>query len=140
VSGSGIKAVIFDLNGVVFRRRWAMPEPEMLALFEKLKSAGLKLAILSNASPSESLLIRQDNWIDVFDYIGMSSETGFYKPQIEAFLDVTDNIDVEPAKCLFIDDETYRLTGAYEVGMRTHHFTSQAELESELDMLELLNG
>ncbi len=140
MSGSGIEAVIFDLNGVVFRRRWAVPEPEMLELFKKLKSAGLKLAILSNASPSEALLIRQADWIIIFDYIGMSSETGFYKPQIEAFLDVADNIDVEPAKCLFIDDETYRLTGAHEVGMSTHRFTSQAELELELDMLELVNG
>lgn len=139
MSGSGIKVVIFDLNGVMFQRQWAVPEPEMLELVKRLKQSGLKLAILSNASYGEAKQLRKADWIDIFDYIGMSSETGYLKPQVEAFIDVSENLQTDPSSCLFIDDETYRLTGAREIGMMTHHFTDQQELESELSVLELIN-
>ena len=111
----------------------------MLELVKQLKRNGLKLAILSNASYGEAKQLRKDYWIDIFDYTVMSSETGYSKPQAEAFLDVSENLQTDPDDCLFIDDETYRLTGAREIGMMTHHFTDQQELESELSVLGLID-
>lgn len=93
--------------------------PGMVKLVADLKARGIKCIVLSNAIPPHIKIARDNGWYDIFDAVYLSAETGFYKPDPRAFLQVTETEKLIAEECLFIDDNEANLIPATALGMQT---------------------
>ncbi|MEQ5872233.1 HAD-IA family hydrolase [Sagittula sp. NFXS13] len=97
----------------------AVIRPEALAAIARAKSAGCKLAILSNeldlfygAGFRDKLPFLVD-----FDVIIDATYTGVLKPDPRAYAFVTDALDLPAADCVFVDDQMKNIKGGAAAGM-----------------------
>ena len=98
--------------------------PEFLHTLSIVKSAGRRVSILSNeldlfygAEFRKKLSFLQD-----FDSIIDATYTKILKPDSRSYELVTQSLDLNPAQCLFIDDQLRNIQGAEKFGMQTVHF------------------
>jgi epoxide hydrolase-like predicted phosphatase len=95
----------------------AVPRPAMLEAIRKLRAGGLRVAALTN------------NWITedqgtgalraFFDVFVESIAVGLRKPDPRIYQLVCRELDVEPAKAVFLDDIGSNLKTARALGMTT---------------------
>ena len=114
--------------------------PEAIAIVQAAKSAGCKLAILSNeldlfygAGFRDRLALLQQ-----FDVIVDATYTQVLKPNPRAYLGCTEALGLEPACCVFVDDQLRNVNGARAVGLPTVHFdvhTPQVSFDAALKLL-----
>lgn len=97
---------------------------EFLIAMKKAKSAGYKLAILSNeldlfygAGFREKL-----PFLAEFDLIVDATYTGILKPDPKSYETITDGLKVAAIECVFVDDQLKNIKGAQSFGMNTVHF------------------
>ncbi len=155
------QAIVDDLVGehfrdgrvpeAVFARLWSAFEsaecwrplegaPEV---FEQLRSAGLRLALLSNWDERLHPLFGQLGWKTHFDYLGISSEIGWSKPAPEAFRAVAQALDLPlDAICHVGDSLDSDVRGAQAAGFQALWYrpgaTGQADgVPSIASLLEL---
>lgn len=126
-----VKAVIFDLSGVLLIKKTAalfnnisqssssmvvVNFLETLALLKACKNSGHKLFVLSNLSISEFEKIKQEPEIaslfSFFDDIVISEMTPYEKPDHQIFTYFCQQYNLQPADCVFIDDKQDNLDGA----------------------------
>ncbi|RWA61153.1 HAD-IA family hydrolase [Mesorhizobium sp.] len=114
--------------------------PEALAAIEAATAAGRKLAILSNeldlfygADFRERLPFLAD-----FDVVIDATYTQVLKPDPRAYLIVTSALGLEPAACVFVDDQFRNVRGALSVGMNAIQFDVRRPAESYSEALRLL--
>ena len=72
------------------------------------------------------------------DWRFVSCATRLRKPDPEAFLRATRELDVTPSACLFVDDVAKNVASAARLGMRTHLFRGAAGLREALARLRVL--
>ena len=126
-----VKVFIFDVFGVLCGLDDGKVNPEIFRVIERLRTK-YKVAVLSN---SDAVLVRsrfeKQNFSlgKYFDYIFISSETGFLKPDPEAFIHCLCSMKVKPEESMFIDDSSDNIHGAESVGMLTYHFKEQKLFE-----------
>jgi putative hydrolase of the HAD superfamily len=118
---------------------WTRPNPEVLALAREVKSAGTRIAILSNMTfDLLRLLQTKFNWLGEFDVQIWSCEHGCAKPDETIYRACLDALGCEPARALFFDDRSRNVKGARQVGMEAHLFESakqaQAIMERRLEL------
>ena len=93
------------------------------ALLESLRSRGLKLGLVSNAFDPGWLLQRDLERMGVVERLDVavfSSEVGKRKPHPLIFERALEELDVEPARSLFVGDSLYHdVGGAARLGMTT---------------------
>ncbi|WP_328418537.1 HAD family phosphatase [Micromonospora sp. NBC_00389] len=92
------------------------PDPLMLDLVEKLKSAGVRVALLSNSWGNTYPRERIDA---LFDPVVISGEVGMRKPNREIFAHTLKLLDVEPGAAVFVDDAAPNIEGARRAGLQT---------------------
>jgi putative hydrolase of the HAD superfamily len=114
--------------------------PEALAAIEAAKAAGRKLAILSNeldlfygADFRERLPFLAD-----FEVIVDATYTKILKPDPRAYRIVTDELGLEPAACIFVDDQIKNVRGAQAAGMNAIQFDVRQPAKSYAEALGLL--
>ncbi len=105
----------------------------MLKIVELIKSKGLTTGILSD----------QTNWLDeinnshqfyqYFDYIFNSFKLGKSKSNPSLFTDVCEYLNLTPEEILFIDDNSYHILRANNVGYNTIYFTGYEDFISKLE-------
>lgn len=110
---------------------------EMLALVDRLRLAGYKVGLLSNASAEVAIKIRTQDVERHFDSFIISAEIGVQKPDCLAFTKLAASLGVGISELVFIDDATKSLVNATDCGFTPILFKSQAQLESELHKLGL---
>lgn len=110
------------------------PDPAMLALARKL-AGNLAVATLTN----NGLLLKEalpEVFPEVIDIFGarafVSAQFGCAKPNPRVFHAVAQELDLDPASLLFIDDSADYVSGARAAGLQTHHFVNADDLETEL--------
>ncbi len=102
--------------------------PEMVALLDRVKAAGYKVACLTNnvtgsfgtaqrAAEVGAIMAR-------FDAIVESSKVGCRKPEPRFYEIACELLDVQPAECVFLDDLGINLKPAAAMGMTTIKVTS----------------
>lgn len=103
-------------------RSFAAPSPETVAILQKLKAQGIKLAIVTNILPE--LLEHQKKKVAalgiaaLFDAVVYSAELGIHKPDRRIFDHAAALLGVENEKCLFVgDDPEADVAGALGAGM-----------------------
>lgn len=114
-----------------FDRDWLdlfRPVPEMLALAEELRRRGVQTGVLSNTQASHVRLMRRMGFLDGFDPVIMSCETGCRKPEPAVFHAALDRLGLEPARVAFIDDVPQYVEAARRLGM--HGILHQGDVEA----------
>src|SRR3989338_6026603 len=109
---------------VAYRRaqgRYRKPYPDVVPVLEKLRTAGLKLGIVSDA-PSQKAWIRlvELGIQDYFDVVVTLGDTGELKPSPLPFRKALDMLKIQSNEILFVGDKPERdIAGAKSVGMKT---------------------
>ncbi len=134
-----IKAVIFDLTGVLInlKREGDFEIIESSFDFAKNIQKRYKMGILSNLPADYREKLQERGFCEIFDIISLSGETGYTKPQKEAYLSILRELSVVPEESIFIDDSAINIKAAKKLGMKT--FLFKEEDSSVLELRKLLS-
>jgi putative hydrolase of the HAD superfamily len=110
-----------------------LPEPTMVDAVRQLRHAGLKTGLVSNswstAHYDRGLLA------ELFDDTVISAEVHMHKPQPEIYRLAAERLEVDPERCLFVDDLKENCDGAEAVGMTAVRHRAPPETISRLTEL-----
>jgi putative hydrolase of the HAD superfamily len=95
-----------------------VPDEEVFECIRTLKPR-YKVAMLSNVGKNRLAEIFTPEQLELIDVFALSSETGYAKPDREAYQHVAKRLGVEPEECVFVDDQPRYLEGAQAAGMQT---------------------
>ncbi len=113
-------AVLGLLSGTV--------RPEMVALLDRVKDAGYKVACLTNnvtgAFGSAERVVEIGEIMARFDAIVESSKVGCRKPEPRFYEIACELLAVQPHECIFLDDLGINLKPAAAMGMTTIKVTN----------------
>ena len=116
------------------------PIPETVQIFRELRDSGrFRTFALTNwqAGLFDIALVRYD-FLDWFDGRVVSGEEKTRKPFPEFYQRLLDRYQVSPHEAIFIDDNKRNVDAAEQMGIRSIHVTSPAQLRKELEQLSLL--
>jgi putative hydrolase of the HAD superfamily len=113
---------------------------ELISWFSKLRKAGYKVGILSNATADLRARLEEDGIAPLAEAIVISGEIGHQKPHKEAFDVLFDKLGLLPHEVAFIDDSPKSLEKASEIGYAPILFKENAELREELRKLGVAFG
>lgn len=128
----------------VQRARGAEPalvlRPEARDAILKAKAAGLQLAILSNELDLFYGIEFRKRFplIELFDVIIDATYTQILKPDPQAYSLCLDALKLQPADCVFVDDQLKNVEGAMACGIPTVHFDVTHPGKSYAEALALL--
>ncbi len=117
--------------------------PEMVALLDRVKAAGYRVACLTNnvvSGDSAATLVSARatelaNVMARFDEVIESSKVGVRKPERRFYEIACERLGVLPDECVFLDDLGVNLKPAAQMGMTTIKVTSAAQAIEELTHL-----
>lgn len=96
--------------------------PDVTSTLKWLRSAGLRLGIVSNAAYRPALMARQVSALGLtpyFDALTFSSAVGVRKPSPRIYQDALQRLDVDPTATLFVGDRVREdVRGPKALGMR----------------------
>jgi putative hydrolase of the HAD superfamily len=120
--------------------RLPTPNEPTLELVDAVRAAGYRVGLLSNlAAPSPWSEDFYRRGLDRhFDAVALSGETGFAKPNPEAFQLLANKLGVTTDELVFIDDRPGALAGVESIGVHPVLFTDLAKLKSDLRTLGLI--
>lgn len=110
-----------------------------VALLERLAARGVPLYALTNFSGEKYAQTRER--FGFFRHLAgiiVSGEVGLLKPDPAIYRLLLRSYDLDPARCLFIDDSAANVDGARAVGLSALRFESPDQIERALVELELL--
>ena len=91
--------VISKFKEIAVKYSFAIPT------INELKSMGLKIGLITNSeSEVQNRKLKMLDLTDVFDYVIISGDTPYRKPQKEIFLTMTDYLGITPDEMMFIGD------------------------------------
>jgi putative hydrolase of the HAD superfamily len=129
VTESGTPVVAEGLLRRMFGRM--RPDPTMLALVGELRTAGLRVALLSNSWGATAY---PDDVLAICDPVVISGAVGLRKPDPRIYRLVLDRLPVPAGRTVFVDDTKPNVTAARELGMHgvlhVDPATTRAELRS----------
>ena len=115
------------------------PIPETIKILNKLKSAGYRLYGLTNWSAEKFSIVRNKYaFFELFEEILVSGEVKLIKPDPAIFNLMLQKIQCQPEECLLVDDSAKNIETARKMGFFAIHFTSPAQLESDLNQMGVL--
>ena len=114
--------------------------PEARRLAEDTRAAGVPVAVCTNDMQAFHGLewVQSNEFLKLVDVLVDGSVEHVLKPDPRIYLMVTARLGLEPAECVFVDDQPGNIAGAEAVGMRTVWFdvtrpeTSYAETRTAL--------
>ena len=110
---------------------------DLLRIIEQIKKK-YNLFVLSNACPEiENKVVKDNIYVHLFDKIYFSHNIGFKKPEKEAYLHITENNEVSPEECLFIDNDMKNIISAQDIGINSILYKGIEPLKK--DLYEMLN-
>lgn len=116
-------------------RGWLSVDRGTLAVLQALADGGTRLALLSNAGADFSGWLRHGSFAPLFERVFVSGELRLVKPEAAIYEHVIDELAIEPAQLLFVDNRAENVEGARSVGGDGHVFTDAAGLERWLRSL-----
>jgi putative hydrolase of the HAD superfamily len=109
------------------------PMPESVALIERVRAAGHRLALLSNMPrPYADHLEAEHPVFAAFEHRAWSGRLGLAKPARAIFDHLRDALAVDPAQALFIDDHAGNVDAARAIGWHGLRFESAPQAEAQL--------
>lgn len=92
--------------------------PDTVPALEAWRRRGLKLGIVSNATPSFREAIDRVGLMPYFDAIIISAEVGLAKPDPAIFKLGLDRLNLKPGQAFFVDDLPGHVRAARGIGLR----------------------
>ena len=109
------------------------PIPDSVALLERVRAAGHRLALLSNMpAPFASHLEVQHPCFDWFEARVFSGRVGWIKPEREIFDHAREALALDLERSLFIDDHPANVDAARALGWPALRFEDAAQCEAAL--------
>ena len=115
-------------------REWLVgPLPGAEDLVAQTRAAGVPVAVLSNTNK-----VHWDagaaRWplVSMFDRAFLSFEVGMVKPDREIFERVVDDLDIEPDRVLFLDDNRINVDAARAAGLQAERVVGVSEARRAL--------
>ena len=99
--------------------------------YEKSLKDKCKIGIFSNLTIFDKERLDKQVDLSKYDYVFLSYEYGFQKPEIEIYKIVQEKVDLKPEDILFIDDAEKNINTAKEMGWNTLQITGL-----ELDIIK----
>ncbi len=128
--GADIRRCFINKKGMVSRNDYA------IEWIEELKQRGYKVLYLSNFSGSAAVECSEAlDFIPHMDGGIMSCNEKVIKPMPQIYKLLIDRYDLEPEKCVFIDDTEKNLTGASGFGIHTVLFKNLKQAKEDLEKL-----
>ena len=120
-------------------RRWRLELYSGTKVLLHELSRSTTLALLSNTNEVHWEQIREQMDVnESFDKLFLSYETGFYKPNEAAYLQVLNHYECKPDQVLFFDDSSANVEAALRLGFDAHRVSGVVQLAQTLD--EQLDG
>ncbi len=105
---------------------------DLVELVEQLKSQ-YKIAMLSNFSSATLMpTLKEYNLERLFDYVGISSDMGYIKPDHMAFDYVLEKMQLLRGDVLFVDDNHSHTKAAEKLGIQSITFTDTPKFKQYL--------
>jgi putative hydrolase of the HAD superfamily len=102
----------------------------MVTFAKELRSKGVKVFILSNNFKERADYYGHYPWIhDAVDKVYFSWQSGFVKPNPQAWLQILFENYLKPEECLYFDDQDKNLKSAESIGIKSYMFTDEKALE-----------
>jgi putative hydrolase of the HAD superfamily len=109
------------------------PMPDSVALIERVRAAGHRLALLSNMPrPYADHLEAAHECFGWFEHRTWSGRIGAIKPERGIFDHVQSALAFDPAHAMFIDDHHGNIDAARSCGWNALHFENAAQCEAAL--------
>jgi HAD superfamily hydrolase (TIGR01509 family) len=110
---------------------------DAVALIEKLRKRGYRVAALSNLESSRASWLRRHDIDSLFDVIVFSCEVGMRKPDLKPGSNIDlavyrltlHHLGLRPEECVFIDDNNNCVAAAEQAGMKGIQFRNVKQLE-----------
>ena len=118
-----IKAIFWDFFGVINIDGKLNPE---VAKFIKLNKNKYKFAILSASNSDLRPWLKDEDILDYFSLIQITSEVNLTKTDPNFYLKALEAINLKPNETLFIDDIQSYLDVASKLGIKTKLYTGQS--------------
>lgn len=119
---------VMDRCGITYTQdevRWLVnqieslkPFPDVIAALERLRSAGLKLAILSNGD-RDMLEAAKPHIGFPFDRVISVQEAGYFKPHWKTYAKAEELLGEDRSSILFVANHAFDCIGAKSFGMRS---------------------
>ncbi|MDQ5885689.1 MAG: glucose-phosphatase, partial [Patescibacteria group bacterium] len=113
---------------------------EIIYLIDNLRKNGYKIGLLSNNTIEKAGVMRSLGIDKHFDVFHISAETGYVKPEKEAFKHLSDELDVKLHELIFIDDSEKSLSTSQECGYTPILYDNYQQLKAELKYFEINTG
>ncbi|MFJ9893520.1 HAD family hydrolase [Streptomyces sp. NPDC091280] len=111
---------------------WVAIRDDASVLLETLHTAGVPVAILSNATPEMAVAARTTPWAQWIDHWFFSSELGMAKPDLALYRHVQSVLEVSPGQITFLDDRPVNVEGARTAGWNAYLWTSGEQASTDL--------
>lgn len=108
-------------------------DDDMVEAVRRARAAGIRTGLVSNSWGTRRY--PRAVLAELFDGVVISGEVGIRKPSPEIYRLGAEQIGLEPAACVFVDDLPFNLTPAAELGMATVHHQTAVETIGELERL-----
>jgi len=103
---------------------------KMVTFSKELRAQGIKVFILSNNFKERAEYYGHYPWmVDAIDKVYFSWQTGYIKPDTNAWLQILSENKLRAGECLYFDDQDKNLQAAESLGIRSFMFTNEAELQ-----------
>lgn len=131
VDRGGLPAYAPSFTDLILRR--FVLRPEMFTAVQALRQRGFIVAILSDQTDWLDRLEARDHFFGLFDRVYNSYHLGKGKRDPSIFTDVVQDLGIEPAEALFIDDNSGHVERARSKGLQAFVFTGGRECLEELN-------
>lgn len=100
-------------------RRNLRPKDGAIEALPSLRSAGLRLGLISDCVPEVPRVWPETGFAGLIDVAIFSPEVGITKPDSRIYMLACERLGVMPEECLYVGDGgSHELTGAQDAGMR----------------------
>lgn len=108
--------------------------PEMIDLAKKLKEQRIKIFILSNNFIERATYYDQNFPFlkEISEKIYYSWQTGFVKPNPEAYKLMLSENNLKPEECVYFDDSKENVKVASSLGVKSYTFTNPEDIKSKI--------
>ncbi|MDC4232536.1 HAD-IA family hydrolase [Actinomyces sp. B33] len=120
-------------------QRMTDADPDALALVDDLRTAGLRLGILSNAPRAVADAIRAAQWSDRFDFFVFSCDTGSCKPSRGIYREAVARSDENVANLLFVDDRKPNVRAGELMGLASLQWENPVQARRAMTDMGLLD-
>ncbi|GAB3385391.1 HAD family phosphatase [Humibacter soli] len=131
-SGAQWSEATLHLLWVTDFRGWLSVEPGTIDVLVDLRDGGTRLALLSNAGADFASYFRHGLLGSLFEQVFVSGELLLVKPDAAIFRHALDELGIDAAHAVFIDNKPENVEGAEAIGITGHVFTSPAALRAFL--------